>query len=356
MKKLQLCLSLLAIAAFSEAAFSQGEILYSEDFEHGSPGWTLSNTQAGLWRLSEDGECLSESRMLAYHRGERNCDYNQGKGVSHSGSIFSPPVLLQGIPAYSITLNYKRSIGAGDSTEFFAFDVQTQQSVLECIFTDCSFSSDNSGTMQTATFLLSPYANGKTIVFGVHFTANGSQDQFPGFYLDNVEVLNFGSLSPPIVAAQGSHYLSIETTHSFPEDVDLAVVLAVRSPAFRGVEKYVAADGSISDFPIGQTIDQWGSLIVSGEEILPSTDYEVVAHLLLPIGAWVSSDSVADSTWLPGDANNSGNVNLDDILLVLLAFSGDFSMVSPWAADQAHVDGMINLDDLLAVLANFAGN
>lgn len=355
MKKLQLCFSLLALAAFSKAAFSQGEILYSEDFEHGSPGWTLSNSQAGLWHLSENGECLSESRMLAYKR-EKSCDYNQGKGVSHSGSIFSPPVLLQGVPAYSITLNFKRSIGAGDSTEFFAFDVQTQENVIECIFTDCNFSSDNSGTMQTATFLLSPYANERTIVFGVNFVANGAQDNFPGFYLDNVEIRNSGSVISPSVSGVGSHYLTVAPLHSSPEDVDLAVVLAVQSPAFPHQEKYVTPEGTLSDLPIGQTIDQWGSVIVSGDDIVPNTVYEVTAHLLLPIGTWVSSDSTVDSTWRPGDVNNSGNVNLDDILLVLLAFSGDFSTVSSWAADQAHVDGMINLDDLLAVLTNFSGN
>jgi hypothetical protein len=63
------------------------------------------------------------------------------------------------------------------------------------------------------------------------------------------------------------------------------------------------------------------------------------------------------TTWRWGDPNNSGGVNLDDILCLLNAFAGNFATCSFYACEHqgAVPDGTINLDDILAVLGAFSG-
>lgn len=59
-----------------------------------------------------------------------------------------------------------------------------------------------------------------------------------------------------------------------------------------------------------------------------------------------------------GDINNSGGVNLDDILCILSAFGGNYACAGGLAnADimPCGGNGLINIDDILAILQAFGG-
>jgi len=60
-----------------------------------------------------------------------------------------------------------------------------------------------------------------------------------------------------------------------------------------------------------------------------------------------------------GDTNGDSFVNIDDVLCILAAFSGNLACVAGQidAVDMApcHPNGLINLDDIIAVLNGFGG-
>ncbi len=68
------------------------------------------------------------------------------------------------------------------------------------------------------------------------------------------------------------------------------------------------------------------------------------------------SSAGTDTTWLWGDVNNSGDVNIDDILCMLDGFAHDFSTCSLENLDLSPcmADGVIDVDDVLAILDAFA--
>lgn len=153
---------------------------------------------------------------------------------------------------------------------------------------------------------------------------------------------------PPILLVQmqaaGPRYLAVT-----PAFYDQPIAIRVTSPSFPCLLKYSDANGFLVDSPVYQMSGVWGTVYVGDEEIIPSTDYEVVI-----------TDSVDESptasvtTWSWGDAtNNSGVVNLDDILCVLGAFGAGGSC-GLYASDLIGPDRIIDLDDILAVLGAFS--
>ncbi|MEK6675768.1 MAG: hypothetical protein AABZ47_08950, partial [Planctomycetota bacterium] len=58
-----------------------------------------------------------------------------------------------------------------------------------------------------------------------------------------------------------------------------------------------------------------------------------------------------------GDLDDSGQVNLEDLIILLLGYAGDYPVVPLLAVDllPCEGNGFIDLDDLLAILEAFAG-
>lgn len=105
----------------------------------------------------------------------------------------------------------------------------------------------------------------------------------------------------------------------------------------------------------------WGhTVVVAGPEIVPDSDYQIRSDVD-PLGLGTAELSPPSSvhTWRYGDANNSGIVNLDDIICVLNGFSSSFSGLCTIYSTDLRGDNpneAVTIDDILAVLAAFGGN
>lgn len=155
---------------------------------------------------------------------------------------------------------------------------------------------------------------------------------------------------------EGSRYIAIN-----PPSGTLPVALLVTGDPLNGavscVSLYVQADGTLAPTAVFRTPAEWGTVVHVGDsEILPNTTYRVQSDYNTPGGPDLSPP-VAVTTWKWGDANNSGVVNLDDILCVLSGFSANFTNCSLYADDLMGTtpNRIINLDDILAVLNAFGG-
>lgn len=330
--------------------FAQGETLLHEDFEGEAPGWTFENFESGLWHLTSAHNCLGENKMAAYSAGLPMCNYYKGEGIPGHGYLQSPEIRLTGLPPYVISFEYAHEVDSSDSTCFQIWDLDAGEAdpwICEVM--------DNSGSLNSFSWMLPPTFPPiiKRIALRFEFTADGESNQGLGWWLDNVDVRNSGTVPPPIVEAEGIHYLRIQ----LPEPGDLAdsaTALRIDSPSFSGAPKYLNASGEIVEEPFYQSFVFWNDLLVSNELINPSTSYDVATFTQLPVGGFVFSNSGSDQTWRLGDLDHNGIVNLNDILHVLAAFFGDFDSVSLEAADQAGPDGAINVADILAVLWGFS--
>ncbi len=160
----------------------------------------------------------------------------------------------------------------------------------------------------------------------------------------------------PVLSGQGAgaRYLAIT-----PPDGASPIALLVKGSAGDSdvscVSAYVQTNGTLAATALFQTPAQWGTTVYVGDsEIMPSTVYTAQVDSGSP-GSPVLSSPVMMTTWKWGDANNSGAVNLDDILCELSGFSGSYTSCSLQGDDmQGEVpNGLINLDDILAVLNAF---
>jgi hypothetical protein len=102
------------------------------------------------------------------------------------------------------------------------------------------------------------------------------------------------------------------------------VALHVTSPNdWPCVSKYIDADGSLVDTPVFQLPDEWDTTLAHGLEIVPSSEYHVVAEC----GVY-ESDFGAATTWRWGDMDNDGDVDFFDINLVIDGWRGIFTIAS----------------------------
>ena len=123
----------------------------------------------------------------------------------------------------------------------------------------------------------------------------------------------------PAVWAVGCRYLAITPAASL---VPIALLISgeVGDPAVACVSAYVQADGTLGPIPVFLMPDEWGmegTVYVADLEIAPSEMYDVQAAC--GQGGVVESLSIptTGTTWLWGDANDSGFVDHDDFMLVL---------------------------------------
>lgn len=152
----------------------------------------------------------------------------------------------------------------------------------------------------------------------------------------------------PLVEGLGS--TSINVTPQPPGSA-APVALRLTSPDWTCLDKYIAADGSLVDTPVSQLPATWGTVSVPGDEIVPSSEYVVVAECGL-----YTSDPGSGATWLYGDHNNDSVVDFTDIELTVDAFLGFVPMPVP-RLDIAPcpADGVIDFRDISATVDAFLG-
>lgn len=207
-----------------------------------------------------------------------------------------------------------------------------------------SYTLSASGLMAT---VISPGETGAGEFWAVEAAAAGS--------IGNLTVVVAGT-TPLDGQGEGSRYIAIN-----PPSGTVPVALLVTGDPLNGavscLSSYVQADGTLAPAAVFRTPAEWGAVIHVGDsEILPDTTYRVQSDYNTPGGPDLSPP-VALTSWKWGDVNNSGIVNLDDILCVLSGFSATFTNCSLYADDLMGTtpNRIINLDDILAVLNAFGG-
>jgi hypothetical protein len=153
------------------------------------------------------------------------------------------------------------------------------------------------------------------------------------------------------VAATGSRWLSVT-----PPSGLTSVALRVSAPGLACLPKYVDAAGALTDSPVFQSSAAWGAMPVGDRRIVPSTTYTVQAEVVP--GTPIATGSA--TTWAWGNADNTDDVNVFDIVCTLDGFQGIFTHCTLHGTDQnsgavTH-PATIDLDDILAVLDAFSGS
>lgn len=163
---------------------------------------------------------------------------------------------------------------------------------------------------------------------------------------------------PPVVSAVGPRYVQVAAAPGTDP-----VALLFTSPDEPCVSLFVQAPATINDRIIGRldvkpvflAPDEWGTVFVGDDVIIPDTAYSVQAVA----ESNDVSDAAAAVTWTWGDTNNSGGAtDFDDIVCVLDGFGGAFfGDCGFFAADlEAAVPNVvIDFDDVLAAIDAFSG-
>jgi len=159
----------------------------------------------------------------------------------------------------------------------------------------------------------------------------------------------------PTVSAIGPRYLRVQVAASV---TPVAIQVDSMNPSLACLPKYVAADGTITASPVFRTQAQWGMVNVRGAEILPGVTYEIRSDCrAIPTDPPNLSAPVSAMTWIWGDIDNNGIVDVDDIVLVVDGFAGTFTDATLQQVDLMDCvpNGTVDVDDIGAVLDAFAG-
>jgi hypothetical protein len=163
----------------------------------------------------------------------------------------------------------------------------------------------------------------------------------------------------PIVEAIGSRYLEVTAQ---PPGSPAPVALRLTSPDWLCLVKYISPGGALIDTPVYQVPDDWGTVLVHGLEIVPSSTYEVTAEC----GIYRSAPG-SDTTALWGDVVGeftgtewtppNGLVDFDDIAATIDSFKGLPTAPPRFWVDlyPCAPDGIIDFNDIATVRDAFAG-
>jgi len=164
-----------------------------------------------------------------------------------------------------------------------------------------------------------------------------------------------GGCEAPTVVAEGSRYLRV-IPPSGPDPVALFVYGDPRDGDVACVALYVQVDGTLAPHPIFRTPAAWGELYLRGLEVRPDTKYRVHTDCGIPTDPLLSAGEDA-RTWVFGDIDNSGGVDLGDLLQMIDAFSGNFGNLTLQNVDimPCEPNGEVDLEDLLVMLSAFTG-
>jgi hypothetical protein len=131
-----------------------------------------------------------------------------------------------------------------------------------------------------------------------------------------------GGCHAPTVIAEGSRYFAV-TPGLGDDPVAILVTGDPADPTVLCLSMYVQPDGTVDTTAVFQTPTEWGTVHVGDEELAPSTVYVVHADCRWE-GSGYLSNPVSVTTWLWGDVNNDGAVQVDDVTLVFDGSQGIF--------------------------------
>lgn len=162
---------------------------------------------------------------------------------------------------------------------------------------------------------------------------------------------------PPTVAGVGSRYLRIE-----PQGADDPIALRVSGdpvdPDTECVSGFVQLNGRLGDQPVMRTPADWGTVFVTGAEIIPDVRYSVRAECGRSDPGTLVSASDEATTWRWGDVNGDSVVDVQDVSIVLGAAQGVFPpRITMENVDQAPCapDGVIDTQDVTRVTSAAGG-
>ncbi len=161
---------------------------------------------------------------------------------------------------------------------------------------------------------------------------------------------------PPTVSGVGSRYLAVTPV----ADLD-HVALRVTSVDHPCLTKYVDADGALSPTPIFQSSNDWGTVLVSGEDIVPQSLYHIEADVSGGPEQENLSGPADGATWTWGDADGVDGVTVTDLVCLLDGFRDVFNVCAlsgvdlEGTIDQFNPDGQIDVVDIVAELDAFSG-
>lgn len=162
---------------------------------------------------------------------------------------------------------------------------------------------------------------------------------------------------PPM--AEGIASRSIMVTPQ-PSGSTHPVALHLSSPNFPCLSRFLDGDGTIVDEPVFQTPANWGTVIVTRQDIVPSaTDNPTVYEIRAVCDAFDqgTTDAAEAIPYLWGDVNNDRIVDSFDVLCVLDGFRGLFENCSFVAVNLTPCipDDLMDMFDILSVLDAFGG-
>ena len=154
----------------------------------------------------------------------------------------------------------------------------------------------------------------------------------------------------PVAGSLGSRYLQIEP-QSLGQAIDVAVVMT--SPALACYEKYLDASGNLTDTPVYQTPEEWGAVVVKGQEIVPEVSYDIQIEFV----GGLRSSIATTQTWNWGDVNENNVANFEDVQFIVLGFQGNFDNADAEALDlfPCVPNGIINFEDIQQGVLAFQG-
>ncbi len=169
----------------------------------------------------------------------------------------------------------------------------------------------------------------------------------------------------PLVLAEGCRYVA--ATPGLGSD---RLALRVTSPDYPCLDKYVAANGRLTDSPVYRTGDEWGTAHVHGRDIVPATTYDVLMEFEAggstgPFTATTPGwgDAVGDfidGRWTPPN----GVVDFNDIGAAADAFK-HLPIAPPWrrcdvassvSGAEEIPEGVIDFSDIGYIVDAFRGN
>lgn len=172
---------------------------------------------------------------------------------------------------------------------------------------------------------------------------------------DSASFVAFESVQAPVVTGIGPRYIQVT-----PAAGSTPIALVVTSSDAECLNKFVDLDGDMElaqmgvamlvDQPVYRSPDEWGTLLIRGEEIVPGYSYSVQPYLE---NTGLVASPVTQLTFDHGDVDNNGFANFSDIQPVVMAFQGVYQG-SLGSVDLAPCtpNGIVNFEDIQqAVLA-----
>jgi hypothetical protein len=178
------------------ASVPASNIIFADDMEHGSSGWTVSGVDP-LWHLTSQA---SNSGSFSWWCG---VDSLYGYGIPRPvlTALVSTPIDLRGaqIPLrLEFAENYQTEWGWDDCAVHVTSDDGTTWQVLRWP------TSGNSGGWQLTSLDLSPWA-GQVIRFRFQFNTHDTQhNDYPGWFVDDVMVLSMAPTWMAVTPESGS--------------------------------------------------------------------------------------------------------------------------------------------------------